>query len=267
MKYILITGANGGLGTIACNALLNENTTIFACGLDISSYKDNTNKNLIPIKLDVTDTFSIENAFNKISKITKKLDSIINCAGIITLQTLIEVDLSEAEKIMNINLFGAMRVNKIMFPLLKKGSRIINISSETGIFTSQPFNGLYCISKHALEAYNDSLRRELTYLGIDVIKIQPGSFKTKMHENTLKSNEALLESTKLFKKEVKQLNKLTKVALEKYNDPKYFELAILDAVNNEKPKLNYRVKNTVSTRIINLLPEKIIDKIYKKAFQ
>ena len=68
---------------------------------------------------------------------------------------------------------------KLPLLLVQKG-RVIILSSEVARQSAAPFNGIYAISKHALEAYSDSLRRELNYLDIKVVKIQPGPFKTDM---------------------------------------------------------------------------------------
>ena len=78
-----------------------------------------------------------------------------------------------------------------MFPLLRKGSRIVNLTSEVAKYTPQPFQGYYNISKIALDNYNDVLRRECNYLGIKVVKIQSGS----MNMRSLFSAEALLQLT------------------------------------------------------------------------
>lgn len=64
--------------------------------------------------------------------------------------------------------------------LSSRKGRIVNISSETGWMSGGPFNGAYASSKHAIEAYSDSLRRELALLDMPVIKIQAGPFKTDM---------------------------------------------------------------------------------------
>lgn len=160
---------------------------------------------------------------------------------------------------------GIMRVNKRFFPLiLSKKGRIINISSELGWMSPTPFNGLYTMTKYALEAYNDTLRRELNDIGIKVIKIQLGSFKPNMHEEIKNNYTNLVNNTKYFKKNLNSLHKFITKEF-KHNNPKYLIKVILDACNNPKPKICYRVKNNLYMRIINLLPEKIIDNIYKKS--
>lgn len=264
MKYALITGANGGLGRLAVEALVNNKYIVFATDYNIDGLEKT--KNIIPIKMDVTDSFSIEKCFDEVSKITVNIDVILNFAGILTMNALIEADMNEVERIFNINVFGTMRVNKAFFPLiLKNKGRIINIGSEVQRFTPVPFNGLYTMTKYSIDAYNDSLRRELNYLDIKVIKILPGSFKSNMHNAARDNQKNLIKNTKYFKEEIKSLSKMMDSELNNTNDPKYLVDAILDAVNNPKPKIKYIVKNARNQKLINILPETLIDKIFKKS--
>jgi NAD(P)-dependent dehydrogenase (short-subunit alcohol dehydrogenase family) len=59
------------------------------------------------------------------------------------------------------------------------GGRIVNISSTEGRFRAGITSGPYAMSKHALEAYSDALRQEMQFLGIPVIVIEPGNFRTR----------------------------------------------------------------------------------------
>lgn len=263
MKYALVTGASLDLGKLIVDSLVNNGYTVFATDSNISNIEES--KKIIPIKMDVTDTFSIEECYEKVKEKTSHLDVVLNFTDILIMNSLIETDMGEVEKIFNVNVMGIMRVNKRFFPLiLSKKGRIINISSELGWMSPTPFNGLYTMTKYALEAYNDTLRRELNDIGIKVIKIQLGSFKPNMHEEIKNNYTNLVNNTKYFKKNLNSLHKFITKEF-KHNNPKYLIKVILDACNNPKPKICYRVKNNLYMRIINLLPEKIIDNIYKKS--
>jgi NAD(P)-dependent dehydrogenase (short-subunit alcohol dehydrogenase family) len=85
---------------------------------------------------------------------------------------------------MNVNLIATRKLTNKILPVLRtskqnKNARIIFISSISGIFAA-PFNGGYCVSKHALECLIDIYRRELKFLNIDVIAIQPGPIKSQI---------------------------------------------------------------------------------------
>lgn len=266
MKYILITGAASGIGKMITEVMARRGWFVFAADVNKDALESLKSKNIFPIYMDITKEKTIEDAYRKVAHETLYLDVIINCAGIGLMSSLVEEDISKIEKIMDINLFGMIRVNKIFFPLLpKETGRIVTISSECGWMSPSPFNGPYIMSKYAVEAYNDSLRRELNILGIKVIKIQPGSFKTAMHKNTIENFKELVESTKYFKSELKAMSKMMRKELKNTNDPKYLLNAVIKACESNNPKLNYRVKNSPSMTLINMLPEKVIDNIYSKS--
>ena len=78
------------------------------------------------------------------------------------------------EKMLMINVMGMVRINRTFIDMVMEGNgRVVNCSSECGYLTAQPFNGPYAITKYAVEAYTDSLRRELMFIGVPVVKIQP----------------------------------------------------------------------------------------------
>lgn len=260
MKYVLVTGGASGIGASICETLSKRGYQVFS--LDICESKKER-KNIQDFIVDITKESDIESCYKIISETTNKLDAIINCAGIGAMASLIEVDSKKIERILNINLLGMIRINKIFFPLIKENKgRIINISSECGWISPAPFNGPYIISKYAVEAYNDSLRRELNFLGIKVIKIQPGSFKTNMHASAINNFKELREETKLYKNTLKSMGKSMRRELKNVNDIKYLMDAIVKALEATNPKICYRVKNSRVMSIINKFSEKTIDNIY-----
>ena len=161
MKYALVTGATSGLGDKVASELAQMGWSVFACGRNENALKDLKNSTYeIPIKMDVTDQASIDAAYEEVCKQTDHLDAIINFSGVQKMGSLIESDVKLTEDCLKVNLLGMVRVNKTFFPLIEKcHGRIINCSSECGWMTPQPFNGPYTLSKYAVEAYNDSLRR------------------------------------------------------------------------------------------------------------
>lgn len=266
MKTILVTGGASGIGKSICETFSKKGYKVFAADINTELLTKIIDENIIPITMDVTNLESIKNAYSKISQMVDHLDVIVENAGISRMASLIEMDMAVIEKMININLLGMIRVNKIFFPLIEKSKgRIINISSENGWLKPAPFNGPYSISKYAVEAYNDSLRRELNFLGIKVIKIQPGSFKTAMHDDTIKYFNELKQSTMLYKKQLGKMGKTIKRELKNANDMKYLMTAIIDAAENPQPKICYRVKNSPQMKMINLLTNKAIDKLYLKS--
>ena len=269
MRYALVTGATGGLGGEVATALANEGWYVFAAGRNekaLATIEETTKAH--PLKMDIIDQESIDAALEEVKKVTDHLDALINFSGVQRMASLIEGDIETVEKVLDVNLIGMMRVNKTFFPLVDavKG-RIINCSSECGWMTPQPFNGPYTLSKYAVEAYNDSLRRELMFLDIPVIKIQPGSFKTAMHGSTLKSFDDLINSTKNYHDVLQTMKVMMQLELKMANDPKHLVNAVLDAVNSRHPRTRYRVKNSKILGVVEILIPPVLDGIYKSVLK
>lgn len=266
MKYALVTGATSGLGKEIAIRLAESGWYVFACGRNENALCEIKGKTFAhPIEMDVVDQESINKAFEIVSKETNHLDAIINFCGVQKMSSLIEGDVKIIEQSLDVNLMGMVRVNKTFFPLVKQcNGRIINCSSECGWMTPQPFNGSYTLSKYAVEAYNDSLRRELMFLDIPVIKVQPGSFKTAMHAKTLDSFDKLMSSTKLYKDVLEKMKGMMIIELKMANSPDALIKAVMSAVNDKNPRQKYRVKNSPILGVIEVMPPTVVDRLYKK---
>lgn len=266
MRYALVTGATSGLGKEIAIRLSESGWCVFACGRNekaLGEIKKTTYCH--PLKMDVVDQESINEALEEVSKVTDHLDAIINFSGIQKMSSLIEGDINIIKQSLDVNLLGMARVNKTFFPLIKKcNGRIINCSSECGWMTPQPFNGSYTLSKYAVEAYNDSLRRELMFLDIPVIKIQPGSFKTAMHGKTLDSFDKLINSTKMYREVLEKMKGMMLIELKMANEPEALIEAVMKAVNDPHPRQKYRVKNSPLLEVIEVMHPMTVDRLYKK---
>jgi short-subunit dehydrogenase len=201
--------------------------------------------------MDVKNLDTIKEAYDQISSLSEGLDVLINNAGIFVGGPLVEIELEELERIMNINVLGYARVTQIFFPLLKQNKgQIINISSEVARI-SFPFNGPYSMSKYAIEAFSDSLRRELVNFGIKVVIIQPGAMSTSFIDDTkniYQQYSVNSEFEDIFNRLIPVLEK------EKYGDPILLAKKIYKIIYCKKPKIRYRINNNQQRRILEFLP-------------
>ena len=117
MKYILVTGAYGGMGRKTVNLLAEKGFTVFA----LDRKTECGEENVIPIEADITDAESIRLAVQRVRAVTDTLFAIIHFAGIYMLDSLAEMDSESFERIFRINVFGAILINKAFLPFLKKG--------------------------------------------------------------------------------------------------------------------------------------------------
>ena len=270
MKYAVFTGATGGLGTLCVKELSRlGNWTVFAGGTnEVELMRLGELVNIIPVRLDVTKQESVDAALEIIKSYTNKLDAIVNFAGLTSFTSLIEGDSVESiEKLLNVNMIGMARVNRSFFDMIYKGhGRIINCSSESGWMTPQPFAGPYVLSKYAVDAYNDSLRRELIYLGIPVVKIQPGSYETNITQQVYKNFDKVISTTKYYSKLLTKMKPLMVMELNQKNEPRRLVKTVIRAMEARHPKLRYRVGTGKLLAMLELLPEQGVDIVYKLIF-
>jgi len=108
-----------------------------------------------------------------------RIDAVVNNAGLGYAGALEDTSVDEARRQFETNLFGVHRVCRAVLPHMRerRAGRIVNMSSLGGLVTV-PFQGMYCASKYALEAYTQALRMEVRPFGIQVAMIEPGDFAT-----------------------------------------------------------------------------------------
>lgn len=190
MKSVLITGVSTGIGYATTQLLLAQGYQVLGSvrrNADLERLRrEFPSDHFMPLLFDVTDEAAIQAAVAEASMMVgeRGLAGLVNNAGIATPGPVLHTSVAEFRYQFEVNFFGLLAVTKAFLPLLgaRRNSphppgRIVNISSVSGRMAS-PFLAPYAASKHALEALNDSLRRELLIYGIDVISIQPGPIRT-----------------------------------------------------------------------------------------
>jgi NAD(P)-dependent dehydrogenase (short-subunit alcohol dehydrogenase family) len=266
---ILISGASTGIGHATAEALAQEGHTVFA-GLRNKNVVFKSS-NVTPLVLDVTSEESIKSALDEILHQTdKKLDVLMNNAGIAVGGPLESVGLNALKKQFEVNVFGLYELTRQTLPALRAthGSKIINISSVAGLFAT-PFMGPYCSSKFAVEALSDSWRRELGKFGIKVVLVEPGPIATPIWEKSITKTPDLEHSdtTKLYEPELSRF--LDFVKTEAANAVPVSDLTdlLLKIVAKPNPKARYLINGRKSLlKIFSVLPEKWVDALIKKQF-
>lgn len=186
-KAVLVTGASTGIGRKITEKLAADGYFVYAGARKDSDLQALAAiKNVQSVRLDVTSAQDIENAVTLISKAGRGLHGLVNNAGVATLGTFASMSAAEFDLIMDVNLYGPYRVTKAFAPLIaaQKG-RIVNIGSISGVLAGKQF-GPYSMSKHAVEAFTDSLAAEMGEAGVSVSVIEPGSFNSEIAKNSLR---------------------------------------------------------------------------------
>jgi len=186
-KTVLITGSSTGFGRDTAETLARAGHTVFASMRNPQAqnrdHAQALRKNGIEIiELDVSSDTSVERAVKEVLARTHRIDVLVNNAGIASAGVTEAFTPDQAKVVFNTNVVGLLRTSRSVLPAMRQqgDGLIINIGSILGRVTF-PFFGIYGASKFAVEALTDSLRYEVSQLGIDVVLVQPSAFPTPMY--------------------------------------------------------------------------------------
>ena len=185
------------------------------------------------------------------------LDAILNIAGVHSMASLVESDYTKMKKVVEINLSGTMLVNRIFHERLAANGRIIIVTSEVASFDPMPFNGLYNVTKTALDSYAQALRQELNLINQKVITIRPGAVETPLSSASVNATQALADTTVLYKKQAKNFAKLAAKFMGTPIKPEVLAALIYKATTAKHPKLTYKKHQNIGLVLLNVLPKRM----------
>lgn len=183
-KAVLVTGASTGIGRNIAETLAREGHFVYAGARKPADIAElSAIDNMQGLRLDVTVQEEIDAAVELVREGGRGLYAIVNNAGVNVVGPLIELEESELDFLFDVNIYGPYRVTKAFAPLIiESQGRINNVSSISGTL-SGPLYGIYSMSKHALEAYTDSLALEMNQLGVKVSAVEPGNYKSRIGDS------------------------------------------------------------------------------------
>ena len=252
MPRYLVTGANGGMGRAICRLLTDGGADVV--GVDLSSPEEATPWTVL--SADLSDPASLDEAFSAIGG-GGRLDGVIHAAGIYDLGSLVEMGEDEFLRIFNVNLFGAVRVNRLALPLFNPGARVILITSELAPLSPLPFTGIYAITKAALDRYADALRMELQLLGYPVSVVRPGAVDTGMLPASTRALDRFCESTRLYPVNAARFKAIVERVEAKKIPPERIARLVARALSAKRPRLVYAINRNPWLRLLNLLPRRL----------
>lgn len=175
-KIIAITGAGQGLGKELAQRFHNDGHTVLLLGRTfskIAAVAEKIGESALPIECDVSSPKSVKEAFGQIGKLYQRLDVLINNAAIYYPLALNEATDEQIAETLLIDLHGPILCTRAALPLLGKGSRIINVSSES-VGMRHAMLSLYQTSKAGLERFTEAMQDELNETGVLLTLVRAG---------------------------------------------------------------------------------------------
>lgn len=272
-KYVVVTGVSTGIGFATTKELITRGFHVFGSvrkDTDGIRVKAELGEEFTPLLFDVTDSEALSKAVEQVQNTvgTQGLAGLVNNAGVAPSGPIMHASLDDVRQTFDINVFGLLAVTQAFLPLLgarldspHPPGRIVNISSISGGMVF-PLLATYAMSKHAVEALSDGLRRELFMYGIHVSAVEPGTIKTAiwdkgvLQETDNNHNETdyagvVANMSELFAKEIKNA-KSSKVVTD----------AICHALQSSRPKARYPL--TGMWYAAKLIPNWLLDKLMIK---
>lgn len=273
-RTVLVTGTSSGIGRGLCQALIKRGYKVFGTvrnRKDATELKKEFGENLDALLVDVTDEKQVIKAKERVQNYLngKPLTALINNAGIATLGPVEFLPTSDFKKQIDTKILGTFLCTKIFLPLLGTDNnlignpgRIVNISSILGGKIGSPFMSGYCASKHAVEAFSESLRRELKPYRIKVIIVAPGSVSTPIWKEVKKQKDQnKYHKTKYgisFKKILNSLESFDQNSL----SMKQLTSIIIKSIEIKNPKIRYNPTKDPIQKLWPYIPKKIMDSFF-----
>jgi NAD(P)-dependent dehydrogenase (short-subunit alcohol dehydrogenase family) len=268
---VLVTGASTGIGEAA---VLHLRELGFEPVAGVRKDEDAARlarSGIRSVKLDVTDADQIAAARAELGD--GGLAGLVNNAGIAVAAPIEFIPIDQLRRQLEVNLIGQVAVTQAFLPALRRTpGRIVNISSIGGR-VALPLLGPYAMSKFGLEAFSDSLRRELRPQRVDVIAIEPGGIKTPIWK---KGNELAAEMTREITEEGERLyggmiaavrSETGKIEQVRGLPARDVAEVIGTALTAERPRARYVVGRDAKQRAVaaRILPTRVMDRLIGRA--
>lgn len=193
----LITGCSSGLGRALAEKVLARGDNAVVTARDAAHLRTLTDRypdSSIAVSLDVTDQSQVVQAVQQATDRFGRIDVLVNNAGYGYRAAVEEGDEVDVARLFDTNVFGPIALIKAVLPGMRaqRVGAIVNISS-IAVRLTPAGSGYYAASKAALEAVTGSLGRELQPLGISVMAVEPGAFRTEFSGRSLGQSTAVID--------------------------------------------------------------------------
>ena len=273
-RAVVVTGVSSGIGRAVADTLTERGYHVFGSvrtRVDADRVADELGAaRFTPLLFDVTDVAAIAEAAERVATMLGggMLAGLVNSAGIAAAGPLLHQDPAEFARHFEINVTGPFLVTQAFAPLLgadrtRDGApgRIVIVSSISGGLAT-PFLGAYAASKHAVEAYADTLRRELMPFGIDVVIIAPGAVRTPIWDKA-ETQDANAYAETIYAAAIAGMRQYMVANGRKGLPPAHVGRLVADALSARSPRAHQPVLKGrfVNWTVPRAMPRRMLDRV------
>ena len=246
-KAVLVTGASSGLGRVMAETMAANGYFVYAGARKDKDLEElNAIENIQGVRLDVNKQDQIDAAVKTVTEAGRGLYGLVNNAGVVVVQPLIEIEEQDFDFQMNVNIYGPYRVTRAFAPLIVESKgRISIIGSISGTLSSATW-GPYSMTKFAMEAYADALADEMKSFGVEVSLIEPGAYRSKIGKSALERMAERDQSTDDSQLKATMDESVNWLSLFENDagDPMEVADAVMKALFDDNPKPRYLIVPT-----------------------
>lgn len=261
-KVVLITGVSSGIGRAAALKFADLGFRVYGTVRNVA--KAQAIPGVTLIEMDIRDEASIDRGIQTIIAQDKRIDVLINSAGVTLLGATEETSITEAQTLFDTNLFGLLRTIKAVLPYMReqRSGRIVNVSSVLG-FLPAPYMALYSASKHAVEGLSETLDHEVRQFGIRVVLVEPSFTKTNLDLN---APQAAFKSP-AYEKERDIVSQAIQKNVQKAPEPDAVAATIVSAaLRGWKMRHTPKGEASLLAKLRRFMPAGPVDKGLRKTF-
>jgi NADP-dependent 3-hydroxy acid dehydrogenase YdfG len=234
-----ITGCSTGFGRELVTLLLRQNYRVVATARDVTKISDlveGHEEDALALPLDVTDTDAIHHAVRQADAKFGQIDVLVNNAGYGYFGALEEGEDAAVRTMFDTNVFGLIDMTKAVLPGMRarRSGFVVNLSSIGGL-VAFPGAGYYTATKHAVEALSEAMSQEVASLGIKVLIVEPGPFRTDFAGRSVNMSKTVIEDYDATSGERRRATQARNGRQQ--GDPVRAAQAIIDVVGHPAPPL------------------------------
>lgn len=261
-QVVVVTGVSSGIGRATADRFAKRGCQVFGTVRSISKAKPIPG--VLLVEMDIRDDVSVEEGIQTIIAHARRIDVLVNSAGVTLLGAAEETSITEAQSLFDTNLFGVLRVIKAVLPHMReqRSGRIVNVSSVLG-FLPAPYMGLYSASKHAVEGLSETLDHEVRQFGIRVALVEPSFTKTNLDLNAPQTVSRISD----YNKELGVVSQAIQNNVQKAPEPDAVAATIVDAALGAW-KMRHTPKGEASllAKLRRFMPATPVEKGLRKTF-